>query len=116
MHNYIGGTVAGLDAKPMIVGGVADHVHILISLKATHAISDLVREVKKASSVWASGQQQGFAWQVGYAALSVSQSDLPRITKYIANQEEHHRSVSSADELRKLLDEHGVSYDERFFE
>lgn len=55
LQRYIGGTLSGLDAKPMIVGGVADHIHLLASLRATYAVADLVREVKKASSAWASG-------------------------------------------------------------
>lgn len=116
LHRYIGGTLNGLDAKPMIVGGVADHVHLLASLRATHAVANLVREVKKSSTTWAASQYSNFAWQVGYAAFSVSVAEVPRVTAYIANQEEHHRKVSSADELRLLLAEHGVSFDERFFE
>ena len=100
----------------MIVGGVADHIHLLASLRATHAVADLVREVKKSSSTWAASHDSRFAWQTGYAAFSVSASDVPRVTIYIANQEEHHRKFSSADELRFLLAEHGVEFDQRFFE
>jgi REP element-mobilizing transposase RayT len=100
----------------MIVGGVADHIHLLLSLRATHAVADLVREIKKASSNWAAGQCSAFAWQTGYAAFSVSASEVPRVTAYIATQEEHHRKLSSAEELRLLLAEHGVEFDERFFE
>ncbi len=100
----------------MIIGGVEDHVHVLTSLKATHAIADLVREVKKASSAWASSHYSSFGWQTGYAAFSVSASAVPQVTAYIAGQEEHHRKVTAADELRQLLAEHGVEFDEKFFE
>ena len=100
----------------MIIGGVADHVHVLASLKATHVIADLVREIKKASSAWANGHYSSFGWQTGYAAFSVSVSAVPQVTAYIAHQEEHHRNVTAADELRQLLAEHGVEFDEKFFE
>lgn len=116
LHAYIGGTVRGLGATPTIVNGVADHVHLLVGLRGTHAVADLVREVKKASHSWASERFRGFQWQDGYAAFSVSPSDVGRVTAYIANQEEHHRTVSSVDELRALLAEFGVEFDERFFE
>jgi len=116
LHAYIGGTVHGREAKPIAVGGVADHVHLLVGLKATHCVADLVREVKKASSLWASVRRPGFAWQAGYGAFTISHSDLAAVVAYIGRQEEHHRRVSSANELRSVLEAYGVSYDERFFE
>jgi hypothetical protein len=116
LHGYIGGTVRGLGAVPLAVGGVSDHVHFLASLKGTHAVADLVREVKKASSLWAKGRYRRFAWQTGYGAFSISHSDVPGVVAYIANQDEHHRKLSSADELRALLVEFGIPYDEKYFE
>jgi len=116
LHAYIGGIVRGLGATPIIVGGVADHVHLLVGLRGTHAVGDLVREVKKASSAWAKERSSGFGWQEGYGAFSVSPNDLSRTTAYIANQEEHHRKLSSANELRTLMTELGVEFDDRFFE
>ena len=115
-HAYLGGTVRGLGAVPQIVGGVADHVHLLVGLRGTHAVGELVREVKKATNAWARDRSPGFAWQEGYGAFSVSPSDVDKVVAYIANQEEHHRVYSSYDELRKLLSEHGIECDERFFE
>ncbi len=116
LHSYIGGAARGLGATPLAVGGVADHVHLLVGLRTTHAVTDLVREIKKASSTWSSDRYDGFAWQEGYAALTVGPSDIRRLVAYIGKQEEHHRKVSSAEELRALLEEFGVPYDERFFE
>lgn len=116
LHAYFGGTVRSLGAHPTIVGGTADHIHALIGLRTTHCLADLVREVKKASSVWARERQPSFAWQTGYGAFSVSPGHINRVVEYIANQEEHHRKASSADELRALLIEHGLEIDERFFE
>lgn len=116
LHAYIGGTIRGLGAIPTIVGGVADHVHLLAGLRGTHAVADLVREIKKASHVWAKQRFDGFQWQDGYAAFSVSPLDIPKVIDYIANQEAHHRGVSSADELRSIMAEFGMACDERFFE
>lgn len=116
LHAYIGGSIRGLGAVPTIVGGVAENVHLLAILKGTHAVADPVREVKKASSAWASERSQAFQWQEGYGAFSVSPSDIGTVVAYIANQEEHHRRFSSADELRALMTEFGIEYDERCFE
>ena len=116
LHAYVAGTLRGLGADPYAVGGVADHVHILVAIKATHCIADLVRETKKASSSWSRERQERFAWQEGYAAFSVGRDSLKPLAVYIGNQEEHHRTRTSVDELRSLLAEHGIEYDERFFE
>ena len=116
LHAYIGGTVRRLGATPTMVGGTADHVHLLVGLRGTHSIGDLVREVKKAAHGWASERFDGFEWQEGYGAFSVSPGDSARVTAYIANQIEHHRHLSSADELRALMAEFEIDYDERFFE
>jgi REP element-mobilizing transposase RayT len=74
LHEYLGGTITGLGGFPQGVGGVADHVHLLVGLKATHCLADVLRELKKASSVWVHEQVgvREFAWQEGYAAFTVS--------------------------------------------
>jgi REP element-mobilizing transposase RayT len=97
------------------VGGVEDHVHLLVSLKTTDAPADLVRELKKASSVWAAEKHETlFAWQEGYSIFSVSWTHVPNVRHYIANQEEHHRKTPFAEELAKLLAKNGVKYDPRY--
>jgi REP element-mobilizing transposase RayT len=116
LHAYIGGTIRGLDLIPMAVGGVADHVHFLARMKSTHAIADIVREVKKASSLWMVQRHPDFAWQEGYGAFSVSPKEVPGVVAYIAAQEEHHRTLSSADEMRALLQEFDIEYDARYFD
>ena len=116
LHGYIAGTVRGLGATSFATGGVSDHVHLLAGLKATHCVADFVRDVKRASSIWASERYDRFAWQVGYAALSIRASEIPVVSAYIGAQEEHHRTISSSDELRALLTEFGIPIDERFFE
>ena len=112
LHNYIGGIVHGLDAKALIIGGVADHVRILMGLRTKHSVADLVRETKKASNAWAGERYAEFGWQSGYAAFAVDSSNVKRVCAYIANQEAHHHKVGSADELRAILIEHGLEIDE----
>ncbi len=100
---------------PLIIGGVEDHVHALIGLRPTHCISDFSRELKKASSIWAAEQHEpSFGWQEGYTVLSVSQSMVERVTRYIEAQEEHHRRRSFVEELKELLERHGIDYDARY--
>lgn len=116
LHRHLGGVVTGLGAVADTTGGVADHVHMLIGLRATHCLADLVREVKKASSVWAAARPagQGFGRQEGYAAFTVGATGLPALRHCIAGQAGHHRTVSFRDEFVRLLDEAGVAWDERF--
>lgn len=94
LHAYLSGTLRGLGVTPLAIGGVADHVHILIGIKPIHAIADLVRETKKASTEWVRREAgvSEFRWQEVYAAFSVGAVD--RVIAYIANQEAHHRKLS----------------------
>ena len=117
LHQYLGGTVRGLRAEPRSIGGVEDHVHLLVSLDANHRIKDFLRELKKASSVWAAGEHcPHFAWQEGYAAFTVSASHQDRVRRYIESQPEHHRKRGFIDELRILLEKHGIRYDPKYLE
>ena len=118
LHEYLGGTVKGLGARSEIVGGISDHVHLLVELKATHTLADFMRELKKASSVWVHEKAHlpGFAWQEGYAAFTVSASGIPKARRYVQSQEEHHRQRSFLEELRILLERSGVSFDEKYLE
>ena len=116
LHAYLGGTARGLGCIPRAINGTADHVHLLLGTKATHSIADVVREVKKASSTWAKERQPRFAWQEGYSAFTVGKSEIETIKQYIANQEEHHCSYSSADEMRRILAEEEIEFDEKYFE
>jgi REP element-mobilizing transposase RayT len=117
LHAYLGGTVQGLRGEARSVGGVDDHVHLLVSLDANHTIKDFLRELKKASSVWAARNHcPGFAWQEGYAAFTVSASRRDNVRRYIESQEEHHREVTFTEELRFLLEKHGVKFDPKYLE
>ena len=115
LHDYLGGTVNGLGGFIQQVGGVADHVHLLVGLKATHCLSDFMRELKKASSTWAAENCEPlFAWQDGYAAFTVSASMRERVRGYIKNQEQHHAKMDFVVELKELLEKHGVEYDPNY--
>ncbi len=118
LHEYLGGTISGLGGFSQGVGGVADHVHLLVGLKATHCLADVMRELKKASSAWVHEEigLRSFAWQEGYAAFTVSAPARPGVQQYIANQEEHHRARSSRDELLEMLAKAGIEYDPQYFE
>jgi REP element-mobilizing transposase RayT len=117
MHRYLAGISANLDCPAVIVGGADDHVHLLGRQSRTVTLADWVKELKRASSLWAKTkgpQWDLFHWQAGYGAFSVSQSQSGRVQRYIASQEEHHRRLSFQDELRQLLEKHGIEFDERY--
>jgi REP element-mobilizing transposase RayT len=118
LYEYLGGTVKGLGARSEIVEGTSDHVHLLVELKATHTLSDFMRELKKASSIWVREKAPLtiFAWQEGYAAFTVSASALPDVRHYIETQEEHHQQRTFREELKILLKKSGVSFEERYLD
>ena len=118
MHEYLGGTAAGLGGIPQGAGGLADHVHLLVGLKATHCLADFVRELKKPSSVWVHDELhlRGFAWQEGYGGFTVSPTARPRVQRYIKNQPRHHRLRTFREELYEFLKEAGVKYEGRFLD
>jgi REP element-mobilizing transposase RayT len=114
---YLGGILRELDAVPIAIGGVADHVHLLTRLPANLALADCLRIVKTNSSRWVKerwAQQRKFAWQGGYGAFSVSESRRAAVIRYIVNQEQHHRRISFQNEFLALLKSHHVEFDERY--
>jgi putative transposase len=118
LHKYLGGVVNGLNGIAEAIGGVSDHVHLLVGLKATHSLSDFMQELKKSSSVWAHTELgfKDFAWQEGYSAFTVSASVRDKVTHYITNQAEHHRVKSFKEELIELLAKAQVQYDSKYFD
>ena len=118
LHDYLGGTVRGLGGFPEGIGGVADHVHLLVGLKATHCLADFMRELKKASATWGHEEigRRAFAWQEGDAAFTVSATAREGVKHYIANQEEHHRVKSFREELIEMLHKAGVEYDPKYLD
>jgi putative transposase len=114
---YMGGIARELGSAALSINGPTDHVHILVSLPATIAMSEFVGKVKANSSGWVHKtfpNQREFKWQVGYGAFSVSVSQRSKVLNYIAGQEQHHRKTSFKDEFIGFLKKHGVAYDERY--
>ena len=117
IHQYLGGAIRSEQGAALIVNGAADHVHILAKLRQDKAISRIVGELKANSSGWISRTFKGaagFAWQEGYGAFTVSESQVSRVHRYIEDQEKHHRRVSFLEEFKVLLKAHGLPFDERY--
>ncbi len=116
-HAYLAEMLRHQGCETLIVGGVEDHTHALLALSRTLSIASVVKEIKRTSCGWIAGTSQKmskFYWQGGYAAFSVSQSNLAEVIRYIENQEEHHRRMTFQDEYRAFLKAYGVDYDERY--
>jgi len=97
LHSYIGGVLNNLDCQSILVGGVEDHVHILSTLSRTRQAAEMVKEVKRGSSLWIKTKDlrlKQFAWQSGFGIFSIGFSQLAAVRRYIAGQEEHHRQRS----------------------
>lgn len=116
MHEYLGGIARGIECIAIEVGGVADHVHMLARVHPSVAVADLVRVLKANSSKWMHEEigETEFAWQRGYAAFSVSQSNADAVWAYIRRQEAHHLKRGFKEELIGFFARHGVSCDERY--
>jgi REP element-mobilizing transposase RayT len=113
LHEYLGGTVRGLDGIALEINGTADHVHLLAKLRPTISVSEFLSKLKSGSSGWAKQQTAGrFSWQARFAAFTVSESQVERVRRYIRNQEEHHRTRSFEEEFKVLLQAHKVDFDE----
>ena len=117
LHRYLGGTLTNLNCQPVIVGGVEDHVHLLCALSRTCEAAEMVKEIKRGSSLWLKTKAPDladFAWQSGYGIFSIGFSQIKDVRDYIAGQEEHHRKISFQDEFRKLLRRYEIEFDERY--
>jgi REP element-mobilizing transposase RayT len=116
LHAYLGGAAKTVEAVPEAVGGVADHVHLLLGIRATHRLADVLCDLKRTSSGWIHDEigERDFEWQDGYGAFSVSVSLIESVKNYIARQEEHHAKRSFQEEYLEFLKLSGVKYDERY--
>jgi len=117
LHRYLGGILANQECEPIMVGGVEDHVHLLSALSRTCEPAEMVKEVKRGSSLWIktrTADLREFAWQNGYGIFSIGFSQIASVRDYIATQEEHHRKVSFQDEFRLLLKRYEIGFDERY--
>lgn len=112
---YVGGILRNIECPLLQIGGVEDHVHMLIRLPRTMTLAQVVEKTKTSTSKWLKTRgPSSFAWQAGYGAFSIGAGDTDRTIGYIQAQEDHHRRTSFQDELRTLMAEAGVVLDERY--
>jgi putative transposase len=117
LYKYIGGIIRGEEGILIEIGDIDDHIHLLVKIKPSISISEMLNKIKANSSKWFNENQKSsrrFAWQEGYAAFSVSESQAPNVRDYIRNQREHHQRISFQEEFIAILEKHGVSYDPRY--
>lgn len=115
---YLAKAIRNQGCQAIIVGGFYEHIHLLVHKKSTLLTSDLVKEIKRTSSMWLKekGVAYGkFSWQIGYGAFSVSFWDLNKIVSYIKDQDKHHQKMKWEDEYCKLLKKHGIDFDEKYY-
>jgi putative transposase len=114
---FMGGIAREQGLKALAIGGVEDHVHLLLSLPATIAVAKAIQLIKGASSKWVHDtfpEHRSFAWQEGYGAFSIGVSQTDATVTYIRSQPEHHRQTTFQEEFRMFLKKHGIQYDERY--
>ena len=117
LYQYIGGVVRNKNCSLLEIGGIANHLHLLVEISNLDHYTSLIRTVKTASTTWIKNTFPGigfFAWQDGYGSFTVSCSQLDRVREYIKNQEEHHKTESFETEYLKLLKAHQTKFDDRY--
>lgn len=117
LFKYVSGIINGRDQKLFAIGGMPDHIHILISLRPNYMVSELVNSVKTNSSKWINSRgfvKGKFSWQEGYGAFSYGQSQLDHVIQYINNQEQHHQRKSFKEEYIELLQRFNVKFEEKY--
>lgn len=112
---YLGGIVKNQGGVPLAIGGMEDHVHLLVGLKASHRLDHFMRELKAGSSGWVRRERYSeFSWQNGYGAFTVSSGNMEKVKNYIHNQAEHHKGKDFKNEYLDLLRLSGLEYDEKY--
>ncbi len=117
LHSYIGGIARKHGMKVLAIGGMLDHVHVLLSLPSTLTLAEAVQALKGTSSKWIHdtfGEQRRFAWQQAYGAFSIGVSQVPATVKYIEEQKQHHQRAGFDAEFVAFLKKHGIAYDPRY--
>jgi putative transposase len=117
LEKYIAGIVRNHGGILLGIGGMPDHLHVIIKLKPDRSVAEIVRLIKANSSKWVNeryGEPGRFAWQSGYGGFSVSQSQFDVVRAYVRNQKAHHRTRSFQDEFRDFLSKHAIEFDERY--
>jgi len=117
LYKYIIAIISNQGHKIYAINGIADHVHILVSMSPTDSPSKLMYEVKRSSSLWINDQKLvpgKFSWQEGFGAFSYGKSQLPDVIRYLEQQEDHHRKKSFSEEYIDFLKRFEIDYDEKY--
>jgi putative transposase len=117
LHAYLGGIIREIGGVALCVNGMADHVHLLVRMPATHSVADVARLIKTNSSRWVHQrwpQLKNFAWQAGYGAFSVSESGIDAVRAYIEKQQQHHTKRSFQEEFVVFLKKNHIAIDEKY--
>lgn len=116
LYEYIGGLVRAQNGHLIEIGGIEDHVHLLLNLSPTKPVSDAIRDLKASTSKWSNQLCNGprFEWQKGYGAFTVSYSQIETVRHYIQNQREHHKAKSFESEYIALLNNHGIVFEKKY--
>ncbi len=117
LHKYITGIIQMHGHKILAINGMPDHVHILFGMRPTQSLSDLMQDVKGASSKWVNQYKRlpiKFEWQQGYGAFSYSKSQLLKVMRYIEDQDKHHKKMTFQEEYKCYLEKLGIDYDDRY--
>ena len=117
LYKYMTGIIQGGNHKLLAINGMPDHVHILFGMRPTQALSKLMQEVKRDSAAWINDHaltDKRFRWQAGFGAFSYTKDLVPKVIRYIQNQEDHHQTLTMRQEYRQLLNDAGVDYQEEY--
>lgn len=117
LYKYISGIVQRHKHKMIIINGMPDHLHIVIGMRPTQSLSDLMQDIKGSSSKWINENRfvaGNFQWQEGYGAFSYGKSQLPGLIEYVKNQEAHHKKKTFAGEYKNFLNAFEIEFDERY--
>lgn len=117
LYDYLGGIIRAKGGHLVQVGGIADHIHLLLHLSPRFAVSDVIRDIKGSSSAWVNSEKLlklHFEWQKGYGAFTVSYTNCDAVQKYILNQEDHHRQRSFQEEYIDFLERHQIQFEHRY--
>jgi REP element-mobilizing transposase RayT len=118
LFNYIAGIARNKKCIPYCIGGHSNHLHLVVHIHPTAALADIIRDVKKGSNDWLMDNKHDYpffsGWQIGYAAFTYDYQAKGNLVKYVKNQLQHHNKVAFHDELKKLLEECGIKYDNRY--
>ena len=117
LYKYVTGIVQNNEHKLLAINGVPDHLHFLFGMRPIQALSNLIQQIKRDSSIWINENKftKGkFSWQEGYGAFSYSRSHLHDVINYIENQKLHHKKVSFVEEYKQLLEKFEIPYDPKY--